>query len=224
MNNLRQVGIGLTCYASDHDGRYVPTCYYVSRSVHGSGGAWVLNLLGNLSGDSPAGARFGNTAKAISDYAGIETWFCPSNDTNPIGNIVGWPDRRANFTHEYAGNWYGSTHYFLGWGIRAWNLDNGHGSQATLLAGRASDPPGAVVAGDVWGYNTMNVSAYIDSSRLVNHLGPGDSHPRYFAGGNFLFNGGYVRWFAPAASMPSKFNWASAVPGHIMFYPRSNTP
>jgi prepilin-type processing-associated H-X9-DG protein len=188
-------------------------------TTRGSGG-WNLNLLGNL---SPSSA-FGNTARTVSEYAGIQTWFCPSNDMHPIGNSAGWPDRGANFTYTYAGNWYGSTHYLLAWGIRAWHLDNGFGSAYPSVAGQAIDPPDAVLVGDCWGYNTMDVTIYLQGSRLANHPGTGTFYPDYFAGGNYLFNDGHVQWYALKESFPAGYSWFSAVPGHALFYPLPNAP
>ena len=219
MSNLRQIGVGLLNYGGDFDGRYPPTNYYISRTVRGNGG-WNLNILGNLAA-SPA---FGNTAQTVSEYTGIETWFCPSNDRHPIGNVVGWPDRRANFTYAHQGNWYGSTHYLLAWGVRAWHLDNGYDTLLPEVAGRVNDPPGAVLVGDCWGYNVMDVTIYLGESRLANHPGKGTSHPGYFAGGNYLFNDGHVRWHGLEAGFPSGYRWMSALPGHALFYPLPEGP
>ena len=218
-SNLHQVGIGLLTYAGDHDGKYPPTNYYVARTMHGTGG-WSLTLLGNL---SPSSA-FGNTAESVSEYTGIQTWYCPSNDQHPIGNRTGWPDRTASFTTSHAGNWYGSTHYLLAWGIRAWHQDNGFESAYPDVAGQIIDPPTAVLAGDSWGYNTSDVTIFLQGSRLTNHPGNGTFYPDYFAGGNYLFNGGHVQWHALKESFPSGYSWFGAVPSHSLFYPRPNAP
>jgi prepilin-type N-terminal cleavage/methylation domain-containing protein/prepilin-type processing-associated H-X9-DG protein len=82
----------------------------------------------------------------------------------------------------------------------------------------------AVLVGDYWGYNTMDVTIHLQSSRLANHPWTGTSYPDFFAGGNYLFNDGHVQWYALKESFPAGYSWFGAVPGHALFYPLPNAP
>ena len=183
-SNLHQMGVGLHGYAADHDGRLPPT----GRTMTGNGAA--LHVLGNVF----ALADHPNVAEVVSEYTGLTTFFCPSQQNWPPGQRTGWPDRRANFTAQPLahGYWWGSTHYILAWGTAMLEPKN---PGLDMIARSPEDSSQLWLAGDSLAYDASTRTIYgLDGDNFCNHTTFESAYPEALAGGNFLAVGGGVIW------------------------------
>ena len=195
-SNLHQVGVGLHGYAADHNGELPPT----GRTM--TGNAAALHVLGNVYGQPD----YPNVAEVVSEYTGLMTFFCPSQQDWPPGQRVGWPNRRANFTFPpiQEGYWWGSTHYILAWGTAMLEPDN---PSLDMIARTPSDPAQLWLAGDSLAYDASTGMIYgRDGDNFCNHPTQEADFPQALAGGNFLAVGGGVIW-ARAESLNDAEQW-----------------
>lgn len=170
VNNLRQIGIGMTIYASDNSDRVV-----TAKNSSGGDTAWVqISLL-------PPDAGAASTVLNLTSN-GPSIWTCPNHPGLPIydSNQTQW-----DIGYQYFG------------GITKWNNSGGLFTSASPIKLGTSKPTWCLAADAVMKINGVwggKDAAYDPTGVLYANMPPHHGNSAAPDGGNEVFADGSARW------------------------------
>ena len=197
-SNLKQIGLGLMQYIQDNDGSFPVTYYDLTDNEF-----------------KPEGSQGGYTATAIHPYLkSTQIWICPSQPTAFYPRMQTYAGEDTDRRMTYAINWYIMTHdVYSAAPVNEASIP--FPSEIVAMAEGGGVHSGKTVnLGEIWTQVYATPDDDCTPALLADYKCRRQSSP-HFAGANYLFCDGHVKWlpFSISAvnSSSNKRRWGRTI-------------